>query len=101
MRRAFSTLLSTMKGTLLLLALLVTGELGFQTSESVTLAYPISVPCRSLSGGPETDLGVPGRPLARNCRRGLMLSVLGYNIGVGEMGRQRCAGDESHDEGPL
>ena len=41
--------LFTMKGTLLLLGLLVTGELSFQTSESGTLVHPISVPCRSLS----------------------------------------------------
>uniref|UniRef100_S4R2G1 Secretoglobin, family 2B, member 15 n=1 Tax=Mus musculus TaxID=10090 RepID=S4R2G1_MOUSE len=38
-----------MKGTLLL-ALLVTGELSFQTSESGTLVHPISVPWRYLSG---------------------------------------------------
>ena len=41
--------LFSMKGTLLL-ALLVTGELSFQTSESGTLVHPISVPWRYLTG---------------------------------------------------
>ena len=40
--------LFTMKGTLLL-ALLVTGELSFQTCESGTLVHPISAPWRYLS----------------------------------------------------